>query len=75
MGSDSEMGRKPRSGGLNPRKPSDLQKRKEAIERQEANLERLQVGLVITILIHSTHQGSGSQPQISSRGRLLLQPI
>ena len=50
MGSDSEMGRKPRAGGLNPRKPSDLQKRKEAIERQEANLERLQVGLILSIV-------------------------
>ncbi len=43
MGTDSEMGRK---GAGSLRKANDLQKRREAIEKQEANLERIQVNFI-----------------------------
>ena len=44
MGTDSEMGRK---GVGSFRKANDLQKRREAIEKQEANLERIQVNFIV----------------------------
>jgi hypothetical protein len=44
MGTDSEMGRK---GVGSLRKVNDLQKRREAIEKQEANLERIQVNFIV----------------------------
>ena len=47
MGTDSEMGRK---GVGSLRKANDLQKRREAIEKQEANLERIQVNFIVVTL-------------------------
>ena len=44
MGTDSEMGRK---GVGRLRQANDLQKRREAIEKQEANLERIQVNFIV----------------------------